>query len=127
MKHPSPMRMAQQVYQTLAEEMSDDDSMPIQGEERNQAKTSENGGVAVNPPPSPSVNAGSGVSFAPAPSTAYYLPPQWWTVPQLVPPLQQQNIIVESCADKAREQEANLNTIMLSLFLAGGSIDWDEG
>jgi len=66
------------------------------------------------------------VTFVPHPS-AYYPPPDWWATQQLAAPLQQQNIIVESRADKAREQEANLNTIMLSLFLAGGTIDWEEG
>ena len=40
---------------------------------------------------------------------------------------QPQNIVVESRADKAREQEAKLNTIMLNLFLVGIELDWDEG
>jgi hypothetical protein len=35
--------------------------------------------------------------------------------------------VVESRADKAREQEAKLNTNMLSLFLVGIKIDWDDG
>ena len=45
----------------------------------------------------------------------------WWFSAQAPPFLtqQSQNIVVESCADKAREQEAKLNTNMLSLFLIG--------
>jgi hypothetical protein len=54
-----------------------------------------------------------------------YLPPQWWLGQQSAP--FPQNIVVESSADKAREQEAKLNMIMLSLFLAGGTINWEEG
>jgi hypothetical protein len=38
-----------------------------------------------------------------------------------------QNIIVESQADKAKQQEAKLNTIMLSLLLIGGKLDLEDG
>ncbi len=47
-------------------------------------------------------------------------PPQFWQ--QFL-----HQIVVESRADKAKEEEAKLSTIMLSLFLAGGSVDWEEG
>jgi len=53
----------------------------------------------------------------------------WWFSAQAPPFLtqQSQNIVVESCADKAREQEAKLNTNMLSLFLIGVKMDWEDG
>ena len=55
--------------------------------------------------------------------------PPWWFNSQAPPFLTQQpqNIVVESRADKAREQEAKLNTNMLSLFLIGVKMDWDDG
>ena len=55
--------------------------------------------------------------------------PPWWFNAQALPFLtqQSQNIVVESRADKAREQEAKLNTNMLSLFLIGVKMDWDDG
>ena len=55
--------------------------------------------------------------------------PPWWFSAQ-APPFfnhQSQNIVVQSRADKAREQEAKLNTNMLSLFLIGIKMDWDDG
>ena len=55
--------------------------------------------------------------------------PPWWLSAQAPPFLtqQSQNIVVESRADKAREQEAKLNTNMLSLFLIGVKTDWEDG
>ena len=56
--------------------------------------------------------------------------PPWWFSAQAPPFLtqrQSQNIVVESRADKAREQEAKLNTNMLSLFLIGVKTDWEDG
>ncbi len=56
--------------------------------------------------------------------------PPWWFNAQAPPFLtqQSQNIVVESHADKAREQEAKLNTNMLSLFLIGVKmVDWEDG
>ena len=55
--------------------------------------------------------------------------PPWWFSAHAPPFLtqQSQNIVVESRADKAREQEAKLNTNMLSLFLIGVKTDWEDG
>jgi len=53
----------------------------------------------------------------------------WWLSAQAPPFLtqQSQNNVVESRADKAREQEAKLNTNILSLFLIGVKMDWEDG
>jgi hypothetical protein len=57
-------------------------------------------------------------------------PPPWWYNQNPPPFVSQpsQNIIVESRADKAKEQEAKLNTIMLSLFMIGSKkLDLEDG
>jgi hypothetical protein len=55
--------------------------------------------------------------------------PPWWFSSQAPPFLtkQTQHIVVESCANKAREEEAKPNTNMLSLFLIGTKMGWDDG
>ncbi len=55
--------------------------------------------------------------------------PAWWFSAQALPFLSQQpqNIVVESHADEAREQEVKLNTNMLSLFLIRIKMNWDNG
>ena len=57
------------------------------------------------------------------------IPPPWWynQNPPSFLSQQPQNIIVESQADKAKEHEAKLHTIMLCLFFIGGKVDWDDG
>jgi hypothetical protein len=56
-------------------------------------------------------------------------PPQWWynQNPPSFFSQPSQNIIVESQADKAKEQEVKLNTIILSLLLIGGKLDLEDG
>jgi hypothetical protein len=93
----------------------------------------------MNVPPSMNAAANSRVQFIPlAPANQQSQQPQqnqqqflplWWynqTPPSFLsqPP---QNIIVESHADKAKEQEAKLNAIMLSLLFIGGKLDLDAG
>jgi hypothetical protein len=43
-----------------------------------------------------------------------YLPPQWWLGQQIA--TFPQDVVLEFHANKARGQEAKLNTIMLGLF-----------
>ena len=77
--------------------------------------------------------ATSHVQFAPtvtANQQQQFIPPQWWYNQNPPPFISQpsQNIIVESRADKAKEQEAKLNTIMLSLVMIGSKkLDLKDG
>jgi len=94
---------------------------PIDQDDKEDSKDREN----VNAPPAtPNQNQAQQQQ-----QNQQHIPP-WWFSAQTPPFLtqQSQNIVVESRADKAREQEAKLNTNMLSLFLIGVKmVDWEDG